>query len=248
MSILETFDPNSPEIISPSQITQPMENCPEVFIVPFKSRVIDFLRTQYEAEQLCFIHGNVPVCHFHYRGHILGSYQTQLGGPFSVCLMEDLIAKGAKKFLFFGSCGALDQALAANHIVIPSEAYRDEGTSYHYMPPSNYVEIPTAPKLKAILDSLEIPNVVGRVWTTDAFFRETAENCRKRREEGCIVVDMECASLAAASRFRGVEFYQFLYAADCIGESDWNPRFLRDMPSSALEKYLRIALEVAIQL
>lgn len=248
MSILDTFDPNSPEIITPSQFTQPMENCPEVFIVPFKSSVIDSLCTQYKAEQLCLIHGNVPVCRFHYRGHILGSYQTQLGGPFSVCLMEDLIAKGAKKFLFFGSCGALDQTLATNHIVIPSEAYRDEGTSYHYMPPSDYVEIPTALKLKAILDSLEIPNVVGKVWTTDAFFRETAENCRKRREEGCIAVDMECASLAAASRFRGVEFYQFLYAADCIGESDWNPRCLRDMPSSALEKYLRIALEAAIRL
>lgn len=248
MSILDAFDSNSPEIITPAHITQPIENCPEIFVVPFKSSVIDFLRTQYEAEQICLIHGNLPVYRFYYRGHILGSYQTQLGGPFSVCLMEDLIAKGAKKFLFFGSCGALDQTLAANHIVIPSEAYRDEGTSYHYMLPSDYVEISTAPKLKTILDSLEIPNVMGRVWTTDAFFRETAEKCRKRRDEGCIAVDMECASLAAASRFRGVEFYQFLHAADCIGESDWNPRCLRDMPSSALEKYLRIALEAAIRL
>lgn len=248
MSILDAFDSNSPEIITPAHITQPIENCPEIFVVPFKSSVIDFLRTQYEAEQICLIHGNLPVCRFYYRGHILGSYQTQLGGPFSVCLMEDLIAKGAKKFLFFGSCGTLDESLSAGHIIIPSEAYRDEGTSYHYMLPSDYVEISTAPKLKTILDSLEIPNVVGRVWTTDAFYRETADHRRKRRDEGCIAVDMECASLAAASRFRGVEFYQFLHAADCIGESDWNPRCLRDMPSSALEKYLRIALEAAIRL
>lgn len=248
MSILDAFDPLSPEVIRPTEMFQRLDHCPEFFIVPFITRIIDCLLSQYGAEQIGLVHGNLPVCRFDYRGHILGCYPTQLGGPASVCLMEDLIAKGAKKFLFFGSCGALDESLAAGHLIIPSEAYRDEGTSYHYLPPSDYVEIPTAPKLKAVLDRLELPNVMGRIWTTDAFFRETADNCRKRREDGCIAVDMECASLAAASQFREVEFYQFLYAADCVGETDWNPRCLRDMPSAALEKYLRIALEAAIRL
>ncbi len=248
MSILDTFDPHSPEVIRPTKMFQRLDHCPEFFIVPFKTRIIDCLQSQYGAEQICLVHGNLPVCRFDYRGHILGCYPTQLGGPASVCLMEDLIAKGAKKFLFFGSCGALDENLAAGHLIIPSEAYRDEGTSYHYLPPSDYVEIPTAPRLKEILDGLGVPNIMGRVWTTDAIYRETADNCRKRREEGCLAVEMECASLAAASRFRGVEFYQFLYAADCLDGAGWDARLLGNMPAEGWEKYLRIALEAAIRL
>ena len=248
MSILDTFDPHSPEVIRPTKMFQRLDHCPEFFIVPFKTRIIDCLLSQYGAEQICLVHGNLPVCRFDYRGHILGCYPTQLGGPASVCLMEDLIAKGAKKFLFFGSCGALDENLAAGHLIIPSEAYRDEGTSYHYLPPSDYVAIPTASRLKEILDGLGVPNIMGRVWTTDAIYRETADNCRKRREEGCLAVEMECASLAAASRFRGVEFYQFLYAADCLDGAGWDARLLGNMPAEGWEKYLRIALEAAIRL
>ncbi|HIT09615.1 MAG TPA: DUF4268 domain-containing protein [Candidatus Merdivicinus faecavium] len=161
MSILDAFDPLSPEVIRPTEMFQRLDHCPEFFIVPFKTRIIDCLLSQYGAEQICLVHGNLPVCRFDYRGHILGCYPTQLGGPASVYLMEDLIAKGAKKFLFFGSCGALDESLAAGHLIIPSEAYRDEGTSYHYLPPSDYVEIPTAPKLKAVLDRLELPERKG---------------------------------------------------------------------------------------
>lgn len=251
MSILDAFDPNSPEIITPAHITQPIENCPEIFIATFKEQVLDLIRENYQAEEISSMQAGgirVPVYRFQYAGKWLGCYHTLLGGPASVGLLEEMLAKGAKKILLFGSCGTLEESLSAGHIIIPSEAYRDEGTSYHYMPPSDYVEISTASRLKCVLDQLEIPNVVGRVWTTDAFYRETAENRRKRQEDGCLAVDMECASMAACSHFRGAEFYQFLYAADCVGSTDWNPRLLGNMPASGWEKYLRIALEAAIRL
>lgn len=251
MSILDTFDPHSPEILTPAHIAQPVENCPEVFIATFKEQVLDLIRQNYAAEEISSMQAGgiqVPVYRFQYQGKWLGCYHTLLGGPASVGLLEEVRIKGAKKLLLFGSCGALDETLATGHIIIPSEAYRDEGTSYHYLPPSDYVEISTAPKLKAVLDGLGVPNVMGRVWTTDAFYRETADNCRKRREDGCIAVEMECASMAAASRFRGVEFYQFLYAADCVGSTDWDARLLGNMPASGWEKYLRIALETAVRL
>ena len=251
MSILDTFDPHSSEIITPSHIAPPVEGCPEIFLAAFKEQVLDLLRQNYGAQEISSMGAGgirVPVYRFTYRGKTLGCYLTLLGGPASVGLWEEVQAKGGRKLLVFGSCGALDRELAAGHVIVPSEARRDEGTSYHYLPPSDYVKIPTAPKLRGILDGLGVPNVVGRVWTTDAFYRETADNCRKRRQEGCLAVEMECASLAACSQFRGSEFYQFLYAADCLDGADWDARLLGNMPAEGWEKYLRIALEAAVRL
>ena len=127
-------------------------------------------------------------------------------------------------------------------------AYRDEGTSYHYLPVSDYVEIPTHAHLSQIMDELHLPHVSGRVRTTDAFYRETRSNMENRKADGCIAVDMECASVMAAGQFRGVPVYQFLYADDCLDGDHWDPRTLGARPSSSHEMYLRVALEIAAKL
>ena len=155
---------------------------------------------------------------------------------------------GAKKVLLYGSCGVLDSALAAGRFILPTQAYRDEGTSYHYMPVSDYVDIPTAQRLGEIFDALNLPYVKGRVWTTDAFYRETRNNMEKRRADGCIAVDMECASAMAVGRFRGVPVYQFLYAEDSLDGDAWDPRTMGARPASDYETHLRVALEAASRL
>ena len=99
-----------------------------------------------------------------------------------------------------------------------------------------------------IVEELHLPCVSGRVWTTDAFYRETRSNMEKRKADGCIAVDMECASVMAAGQFRGVPVYQFFYADDCLDGEKWDPRTLRARPASSHEKYLRIALEIAARL
>jgi uridine phosphorylase len=127
-------------------------------------------------------------------------------------------------------------------------AYRDEGTSYHYLPVSDYVEIATADKLAEILSQLNIPYVKGRTWTTDAFYRETRKNMTARKKDGCIAVEMECASIMAVSQFRKKEVYQYLYAEDNLDGEAWDARTMGKAPKSAIEKYLRIALEIAARI
>ena len=68
------------------------------------------------------------------------------------------------------------------------------------------------------------------------------------RAEGCIAVDMECASVMAAGQFRGAEIYQFLYADDCLDGEAWDPRTLGARPDSMHAEYLRLALEIAMRL
>ena len=171
-----------------------------------------------------------------------------MGGAGTVCLMESLIARGAKAFLYYGNCGVLNKEIAAGHLILPTAAYRDEGTSYHYLPVSDYVEVPTHKQLAQTMDTLHLPYVTGKVWTTDAFYRETRSNMEKRKADGCIAVDMECASVMAAGQFRGVPVYQFFYADDCLDGEKWDPRTLGARPSSSHETYLRMALEIAARL
>ena len=163
-------------------------------------------------------------------------------------LMDEMLALGAKRVLLYGSCGVLDASLTAGRLILPTAACRDEGTSYHYLPPADYVDIPTAERLGEIFDELGLPYVKGRVWTTDAIYRETRANVEKRRADGCIAVDMECASAMAVGRFRSAEVYQFLYAEDSLDGSEWDARTWGAVPASDYEKYLRVALEAAARL
>lgn len=252
MSLFDTFDPDSEELIKVSQQRsfREAENFPEVVIGTFKEEAFQVLTKIGEAETICSLRGGrtIPVYRMNWQERSIGLFHSLIGGTGTVCLMESLIARGAKKFLFYGNCGVLNREIAAGHLILPTAAYRDEGTSYHYLPVSDYVEVPTQPHLAKIMGELHLPCVSGRVWTTDAFYRETRSNMEKRKADGCIAVDMECASVMAAGQFRGVPVYQFFYADDCLDGEKWDPRTLGARPASSHEKYLRIALEIAARL
>ena len=170
-------------------------------------------------------------------------FQTGMGAPLAAAMMEELIARGAEKFVVFGSCGVLDTDLAEGHIIVPTEAYRDEGTSYHYQPPTDYIKIVGAPVVAQTMEEMGAPFVSGRIWTTDALYRETKGKIAKRREEGCIAVDMECAALQAVASFRGCSLYQFVYAEDSLGE-EWLARNMGKVTHGEMEGHLELALAV----
>lgn len=123
-----------------------------------------------------------------------------------------------------------------------------EGVSYHYETVSDYIEIRTSTRLITIMEELKLPYMTTKTWTTCAFYRETRNNMEKRKLEGCLVVEMECASLAAVAKFRKVEFYQFLYTEDSLDGVDWDSRIMWHLTTDDRTKYRDIAIEVAIRL
>ena len=250
MSLFHTFDPSSEEILKPSSMYPPQEGFPETVILTFEEKSLQVLRGLCQAEIVATLRGgwDIPVYKLNWNGRDIGIFQTLIGGAGTAGLLEEALALGAKKVLLYGACGVLDADLAAGHFIIPTAAYRDEGTSYHYLPVSDYVDIPTAERLGEIFDELHLPYVKGRVWTTDALYRETRGNIEKRRAEGCVAVDMECASAMAVGQFRGVPVYQFIYAEDSLDGEAWDRRTLGAVPASDYEKYLRVALETAARL
>jgi len=247
--ITSSFDPTRDAILNPSAIAPPIEGFPNVAVVCFGERVIAALKDHYAPEQIdTMIAGiDIPVYKINFEGKDIAVYCTTIGGSATAGLLEEMISKGCRKFVFFGSCGVLNNEIAAKSLIVPTAAYRDEGTSYHYAAPSEYIEVNTASRLVEILTALELPHVCGKTWTTDAIYRETRLNMEKRKADGCLTVEMECASIMAVAQFRGVEVYQFLYAADSLDEVEWNARTLGSLPQSQREQYLRIALEVAIR-
>lgn len=90
--------------------------------------------------------------------------------------------------------------------VIPTKALRDEGTSYYYLPPSEFVEAPSdlSSRLVRALETIGLPVQQGAVWTTDAPYRETAEQIRRHASTGIMVLEMQAASLFALGTARNV--------------------------------------------
>lgn len=156
----------------------------------------------------------------HHNGEELCLCRAPLGGSAAVQLLDFLLGHGVRQVIAAGSCGAL-APLPENAFLVPVKALRDEGTSYHYLPPSRYVE--TDARLRSAIGQLLTEKGLSwaecTTWTTDGFYRETSDLVAYRREEGCLVVEMECASLAACARFRDAEFAQLLYTADSLADA-----------------------------
>ena len=143
----------------------------------------------------------------------------------------------------FGSSGSLVQEKTANRFVVPSEAYRDEGMSYHYAPPGDYITVKNSPTVKAVFDELRVPYIEGKIWTTDAILRETAGQAVKRREEGCIAVEMEIAGVQSVCDFNVLNLYTFIVTGDVLSENSYSTGTLSDANHN-IDNF-QLALEIA---
>ena len=136
-------------------------------------------------------------------------------------VMDWLIGYGSQTILASGCCGALED-IDENVFLVPSKALRDEGTSFHYAPPSRFIELDDKMR-NLIKEGMERRNINYReciTWSTDAFYRETPAKIKARKAEGCSVVDMECSALTACARFRGAKYGQIIFTADSLANLD----------------------------
>lgn len=207
-------------------------NPPERCVMPFYASVITKLKAEgvllkiYELEPASVLLSPVDVYRLNTGSGDISVVFPGLGAPMSAAFFEELIALGCRKFMACGSCGVLKTELKRGAVVIPQSAVRDEGTSFHYCPPSRTIEMDPeiVQKLEVVLQKHHVPYEVGRTWTTDAFFRETKSKIAKRKTEECITVEMECAAMLAVAKFRGVVFGQYLGAGDDVSANVWDPR------------------------
>lgn len=251
--LLSQFDPDKNAIIDPEMTCTPIENFPERCVCSFSPTLIEAFAKMDGVTQIgSLMNANaiLPIYQIDYKGTPIAFCMARVGAPACIGGVEELIAMGCKKLVVFGSCGVLNHEIADEHIIVPTSAMRDEGTSYHYMPPSDEIELDTdcVNSITSTIDALGYPYIKGKVWTTDAFYRETKAKLQTRKEQGCIAVEMECSALVAVAKFRGIQFGEFLYSADNLASPTWDARGLAHHHLSSREKFMALALECVLNL
>lgn len=148
-----------------------------------------------------------------------------------------------------GGAGTLHGELTLGHFVVVASAIRDEGTSFHYLPPSRTIQFDEDARRvrEGVLKARGVPFVVGRTWTTDDPYRETASKIAARRAEGCLTVEMEASALAAIANFRGVPLAQVVYCGDDLTGDSWDHRSWQDL-SDVREDLFDLAASAAVAL
>ncbi len=147
------------------------------------------------------------------------------GAPLVAVVLEELCAGGVKRFISIGLAGGLQPDRIPGNIVVCNQAIRDEGTSYHYLPPARSVEASPAlvQQVCAALSARGLPYSIGVSWTTDAPFRETCGEVERYRAEGVETVEMEAAALFAAGQRLNVETAAVMVIGDRLADLVWQP-------------------------
>ena len=252
-NILNDFDNDKNAIVEPWFVSKPISGFPEIAVTTFSSEIINAFSSLDGVEKISEFTSSIesiPIYGMKYNDVYVSFYKSAVGASACAIHLEKIIAKGIRTVVMFGSCGVLDKEISDGHFIIPVSAIRDEGTSYHYVPASQEIEMDneSVDVLTVAMDKMGYSWIKGKTWTMDAPFRETSKKTALRKSQGCISVEMECSAMLAVAKFRNIKFAQFLYAADNLDSPNWDSRNLYSKNLSYREKYMLVAFETAINL
>jgi uridine phosphorylase len=229
--LLDNKSPLSPSVFQPQALLRearrqkglPTVDVPPVCILDPDGDIVRRLR--HSGQSRSFEHW--PCYHtqldtFVLAGQTVGIVGYAVGAPFAVLVAEELFASGCRLLVSLTSAGQITLAGQPPYIVIIDRALRDEGTSYHYAPPSEYGE--ADPRLIAMtveaLNGKGLKTVVGPSWTTDAPFRETAEAIESARSKGALAVEMEAAALYTFAGVARVQILCLAHVTNTMGQKE----------------------------
>jgi len=168
------------------------------------------------------------------------------GSPMTAELAEEFVAMGVQRMILMTWAGTLQSDLSAGDIIVIDRAIRDEGTSYHYLPPEKYINADAhlADQLVEAIQARSGTCSRGTTWTTDAPFRETIDEIKQYQSEGVKTVEMESAGLFTIGQVRKVSTVSVVVAMDSLAELRWQvPENLKKILHS-LELVYQASLDV----
>lgn len=255
--ILEEYDYAKEAIINPKNVFDdkiPLDiKMPKIAVACFSNISFERMVEKFQGEkifELANANATWPLYKIEYKEVEIVLFMTDMGAAGVAAQLEELYLLGIEMVIVFGSCGVLNKNIPDCSIIIPNAAVRDEGLSYHYLPASDEIEVNTEyiELFKNILDEMKFPYIIGKTWTTDAFYRETRDKVAKRVEAGCLCVEMECSAMAAVAKFREKGIFQFLYAADCLDGVSWDERSLgNEVKIEEKDFFAYLAMEMAVK-
>ncbi len=198
----------------------PQANTPRTIVLTWDVRLENAVRERRAYEELQHARPGWALLRL---SEDLGLAQLPVGAPATAMAVEELSARGTELFVGIGTAGAISDRLAPGGLVVCSAALRDEGTSHHYAPADTFAHPDLA--LTARLRD-ELPSAAhGPSWTTDAPYRETAEELAEYRTEGVLTVEMEASCLFTVARAVGVPAAAAFVVSDVLHGDQWEPHF-----------------------
>jgi uridine phosphorylase len=222
---------DSPSAFKPEELVSavraikglPELSVPPICVLDFDGDLTDWLVSHGKAAAF------EPWACFHTKMYLVeadgvscGIIARTIGGPYAVLIAEQLRVAGAQLILGFTSAGWVSPSLPLPSFVVVTSAVRDEGTSLHYLPPSEQIACPTpiGNLLMDELGQLGLTVVQGSVWTTDAPYRETAQQIQGHAAAGVLAVEMQTASLFAFATVRQMGIGIVAHVTNAVGHQD----------------------------
>ncbi len=218
---------------------------PEICILDPDGDIVRHLhatnRTRRVSSWACY---HTELHAFEHGGLSYGIISCAVGAAFAVLVAEELFASGCQLLVSITSAGQILPVQAPPYYIIVARALRDEGTSYHYLPPAEY-SLADERLVQLAEESLAAAGVtaqVGATWTTDAPFRETAKAIAAAQDAGILAVEMEAAALYAFASARERPVLCFAHVTNQMGRIEGD--FEKGVADGA-EGSLNVILQVA---
>ena len=243
------FDTDTAAVLAPTHENLNLK-LPQKAVFAFLGNYIEKYAKEHNCTQAgLFISStkSYPIYITQYKGSDICFCQAPVGAAAAVQILDWLIGYGVTEIISTGSCGVLEH-FPENTFLVPVKALRDEGTSYHYAKPSRFIELNAAAiqAIETTLNGFGLPHTQVLTWSTDGFYRETKAKVAYRRAEGCSVVEMECAALAACAQLRGAVWGELLFTADTLANSDvYNER---NWGIASYERALQLCFDAVVRI
>ena len=173
---------------------------------------------------------------------------SSTSSPNVACLIEELRTLGVNEIINTGIAAGISDKLNSGDIILVKGAFRDEGTSYHYIKPSkiSYPSKDFYNKIKSILLKSTIDFKTGYVWTTDAPYRETDIEINYFKNKGTLCVDMESSAVFCVCNYYGIKSSSVLVISDIIYNGKWNCEFDKNKFKESFRKIFNSFLKYDI--
>jgi len=196
---------------------------PVACLLDFDAELVPVAREQYSAAPCpawtCF---HTTLWRIERGSREMGLIGGTVGAPFAVLVAEQLLASGCRFIVGYSSAGAVAASLRLPCLNVPDRALRDEGTSYHYLAPAEWVtargRLPEILARHAVRCGLPVHR--GPTWTTDAPYRETKSQLGRHGESGVLSVEMEAAALMSLSHARRAEIASLVHVTNTLGAGE----------------------------
>lgn len=196
---------------------------PAICLLDPDGDMVRYLKRTGQAEPVvhwaCY---HTEMWRFEWDGIEIGVVGCAVGAPFAVLLAEQMFASGCRFLISVTSSGQITPVGEGPYFILIDKALRDEGTSYHYLPPSRFAEadLEVLARLVPLVGTAPVTVHQGTTWTTDAPYRETEAAIAAHREAGILAVEMEAAALYAFSRARGCPVACFAHVTNTMAQNE----------------------------